>query len=120
MLACVSLRNLQDMELAIELPKLNYTKDHIYDACQMGKQTRNSFIAKVIVSTSKPLQLFLMNLFGPTRTVSIGEKIYVFVIVDDFSHCTWAIFLDNKNDTLKSFEFFCEKVQRNRRYYIIL
>ncbi|XP_049364757.1 uncharacterized protein LOC125829593 [Solanum verrucosum] len=51
---------------------------------RLGKQTRSSL--KDIVSTSKPLQLLYMDLFGPTRTASIGGKRYAFVIVDDF---TW-------------------------------
>nr|XP_016451347.1 PREDICTED: uncharacterized protein LOC107776052 [Nicotiana tabacum] len=70
-------------DLVIGLPKLNFSRNHICDACQIGKQTRNSFKNKDIVSTSKPLQLLHMDLFGPTRTASIGGKRYAFVIVDD-------------------------------------
>ncbi|XP_070011166.1 uncharacterized protein LOC142162446 [Nicotiana tabacum] len=50
----------------------DFSKDHICDACQLGKQTRSSFKVKNIVSTSKPLQLLHKDLFGPTRTASIG------------------------------------------------
>lgn len=56
-----------------------------------------------------------MDLFGPT---SIGEKKYAFVIVDDYSNFTWVMFLANEGDTLKNFEFFCKKVQREKGYYI--
>lgn len=61
-----------------------------------------------------------MNLFGPTRTTSIGGKRYAFVIVDDYSRFTWVMFLTNKDDTLKNFEFFCKKIQREKGllYYI--
>jgi len=59
-----------------------------------------------------------MDLFGPTRTTSIGGKRYAFVIVDDYSRFTWVMFLSHKDDTLKNFEFFCEKVQRDKGYYI--
>lgn len=61
------------------------------DACQMGKQTQSSFKGKDIVSTFKPLHLLHMDLFGPTRTASIGGKRYAFVIVDDFSRFIWVI-----------------------------
>ncbi|XP_060170564.1 uncharacterized protein LOC132601497 [Lycium barbarum] len=105
-------------DLVIGFPKLNYTKDHLCDSCQNGKQTRNSFSSKDIVSTSKPLQLHHMDLVGPTRTSSIGGKRYAFVIIDDFSRFTWVIFLAHKDDTLKNFKFFCEKIQREKGYYI--
>ncbi|XP_059291073.1 uncharacterized protein LOC132044597 [Lycium ferocissimum] len=105
-------------DLVIGLPKLNYTKDHICDSCQKSKQTRNSFNSKDIVSTSKPLQLLHMDLVGPTRTANIGGKRYAFVIIDDFSRFTWVIFLAHNDDTLKNFKFFCEKVQREKGYYI--
>jgi len=52
-----------------------------------------------------------MDLFGPTRTVCIGGKIYAFVIVDDFSRFTWVIFLTHKNE-VANFEVFCRKAQR--------
>ncbi|KAH0672766.1 hypothetical protein KY284_023853 [Solanum tuberosum] len=80
-----ALEKLSTLELVIGLPKLKLEKDHISDACQLGKQTRSSFKVKDIVSTSKPLQLLPMDLFGPTRTASIGGQRYAFVIVDDFS-----------------------------------
>ncbi|XP_019226340.1 PREDICTED: uncharacterized protein LOC109207804 [Nicotiana attenuata] len=54
-----------------------------------GKQTRSSFKIKNFVSTSKALQLLHLDLFGPTRTASIGGRKYAFVIVDDFSRFTW-------------------------------
>ncbi|XP_060200433.1 uncharacterized protein LOC132628684 [Lycium barbarum] len=105
-------------DLVIGLPKLNYTKDHLCDSCQKGKQTRNSFSSKDIVSTFKPLQLLHMDLVGPTKTASIGGKRYAFVIIDDFSRFTWVIFLVHKDETLKNFKFFCEKIQREKGYYI--
>ncbi|XP_070040640.1 uncharacterized protein [Nicotiana tomentosiformis] len=58
-------------DLVIGLPKLNFSRSHVCDACQIGKHTRNSFKIKDIVSTSKPLQLLHIDLFGPTRTTSI-------------------------------------------------
>ena len=34
------------------------------------------------ISTNKSLQLLHMDLFGPTQTKSLGEKYYVYVVVD--------------------------------------
>ncbi|KAH0653229.1 hypothetical protein KY289_030907 [Solanum tuberosum] len=67
-------REASQNDLVIGLPKLDYSKDHICDACQMGKQTRNSFSSKDTVSTNKPIQLLHEDLFRPTRIASIGGK----------------------------------------------
>ncbi|XP_077232400.1 uncharacterized protein LOC143869726 [Tasmannia lanceolata] len=70
------------------LPKLNYFKNHLCRACQLGKEVKDSFQHKNIINTSRPLQRLLMDLFGPVKTCSFGGKRYVFVVVDDFSRFT--------------------------------
>jgi len=76
------------MHLVIGLPKLKFEKDKVCEACQKGKQTKNSFKQKNFVSTTGPLELLQMDLFGPSRTMSIGDNYYRLVIVDDFSRFT--------------------------------
>jgi len=49
----------------IGLPKLKFEKDHICEACQKGKQIKNSFKLKNVVLSSKPPELLYMDLFGP-------------------------------------------------------
>ena len=75
-------------DLVIELPKLNFDKDKICDACQFGKQVRSLFKTKNLVSTSRPLELLHIDLFGPMDVISMRGKSYEFVIVDDFSRFT--------------------------------
>ena len=101
--------------LVNDLPKLNYVRDHIYEACQFGKQIRSSFKH---VSTSRPLQLIHMDLFGPMRTESIGGKSYGYVLVDDYSRYTWVYFLANKSDCFDSFKTFCLQVHNEKGYPI--
>ena len=72
-------------ELVRGLPKISFEKDKVCEACQMGKQIKTSFENKIFISTSIPLELFHMDLFGPSRTKSLGSKLYAFLIVDDFS-----------------------------------
>jgi len=69
---------------------MSYKNDLLCEACQKGKQIKNSFTNKN-VSTSRPLQLLHLDLFGPTRTVSADGKRYGLVIVDDYSRWTWVI-----------------------------
>ena len=69
-----SLSKLIKKKLITDLSKLNFENDRICDACQLGKQTKISFKFKNIVSTSRPLELLHMDLFGPTRITSLGGK----------------------------------------------
>ncbi|XP_075109020.1 uncharacterized protein LOC142180827 [Nicotiana tabacum] len=114
------IEKLSKHELVIGLPKRNFSRNHICDACQIRKQTRNYFKNKDIVSASNPLQLLHMDLFGPTRTASIGGKRYAFVIVDDYSRFTWVIFLSYKDEVLKNFKSFCKKVERKRESVYVI
>ena len=70
------------------LPNIIFEKEKICEVCQLGKQVRTSFKSKQYYSTFRPLQLLHMDLFGPSRTASLGGKHYAFVIVDDFSRFT--------------------------------
>ncbi|XP_075095048.1 uncharacterized protein LOC142173366 [Nicotiana tabacum] len=112
------IENLSKHDLVIGLPKLNFSRNHVCNACHIGKQTRNTFKTKDIVSTTKLLQLLHMDLFGPTRTASIGGKLYAFVIIDDYSRFIWVIFLSHKDETLKHFEIFYKRIEREKGYLI--
>ena len=105
-------------ELMIGLPKLEFTKDKPCDACQKGKQSKSSFKLKNIVYTSRPLKLIHMDLFGPTRVVSLGGKYYTYVLVDDYSRFTWMCFSAHKNDAFKAFEIFLKRVQKEKGFCI--
>jgi hypothetical protein len=43
-----------------------------------------------VMTTSRPLELLHMDLFGPVAYLSIGGSKYGLVIVDDFSRFTWC------------------------------
>jgi hypothetical protein len=82
------LHKLNKHDLVQGLPKTKFVKDKICDACQLGKQHKTSFPKKKYISTSRPLQLLHMDLFGSNIVASLGRKLYAFVIVDDFSRFT--------------------------------
>ena len=83
----------------------------------MGKQTRVSFKFKNMIATSRALQLLYMDLFGPTRTLSLGGKQYAFIIVDDYLRFTSTFFLTYKDETIVFFTKFCKKVQNKKMFY---
>ncbi|KAK2979169.1 hypothetical protein RJ640_007469 [Escallonia rubra] len=87
------LKDISSKELVRGLPKIKFEKDKVCDACQMGKQKKVSHKLKKMVSTSRPLQLLHMDLFGPIPTTSPCGKSYCFVIADDYSRYTWMDFL---------------------------
>ena len=88
------------------------------DACQFGKQVKNSFKSKKFISTSRLLQLLHMDLFGLSMTTNLDGKYYAFVIVDDFLRFKWILFLAYKDDVLKDFTTFCKKIQNEKGYTI--
>ncbi|KAK2982356.1 hypothetical protein RJ640_030390 [Escallonia rubra] len=105
------IKKLLSKDLVRGLPNLKFIKDKVCDACQYGKQSKTSFHAKSVVSTSRTLQLFHLDLFGPTRNASLGGKFYAFVIVDDFSRYTWVLFLTRKDEAFENFFSLVKQLQ---------
>jgi len=86
---------------------MSYKDDLLCEASQKGKQVKNSFSSKNIISTSRPLNLVHLDLFGPTRIDSVSGKRYRMVIVDDNSRWTWVMFLAHKDESFGVFFKFC-------------
>ena len=63
---------------------------------------RSLFKPKNLVSTSRPLELLHIDLFGPMNVISMGGKSYGFVIID-YSRFTWVYFLAHKIEALHTF-----------------
>ena len=68
--------------------------------------------------TSKPLELSHMDLMGPMRTESLGDKKYILVMVDDFSRYAWVAFLRDKSKTFINFKDTGLKIQNEKGYPI--
>ena len=101
------------------LPTVNYERNRLYDACQLGKQTRSTFKTKNIASTTRPLELLHMDLFGPTRITSLGGKKYGLVVVDDYSRYTWVMFLAHKDEAFIIFQKFYKKITNEKNITIL-
>ncbi|XP_073223496.1 uncharacterized protein [Cicer arietinum] len=85
---------------------------------QKGKQTKSSFPSKNIVSSSRPLELLLFDLFCPVKTTKLNGKRYALVIVEDYSRWTWVKFLKHKDESHKVFTTFCNQVQNKKQFFI--
>jgi hypothetical protein len=75
------------------LTNVIFEKDRLCSACQASKQVRVPHPAKNIMTSTRPLKLLHMDLFGPIAYMSIGGNKYGLVVIDDFSHFTWVFFL---------------------------
>ena len=79
---------------------------------------KSSFKTKDNVSTSRPLELLHIDLFGPVGTASIYGSKYGLVIVDDYSRWTWVKFLRTKDDAYDVFSNLCTQVQSKKELKI--
>jgi hypothetical protein len=67
-----------------------FEKNKLCSICQAGKQVGNTHPTKSVMSTSRPLELLHMDLFGLTTYRTIGGNSYGLIVVDDFSRYTWV------------------------------
>jgi hypothetical protein len=83
------LKKLMKRDLIIGLNNdIIFEKNKLCSACQARKQVGNTHLNKSVMSTLRPLELFHMDLFGPTTYRSIGGNSYCLVVVDDYSRYT--------------------------------
>jgi len=52
-----------------------------------------------------------MDLFGPSRTMSLGGNLYALVVLDDFSRFMWTIFLHSKWEAFSEFKKLAKRLQ---------
>jgi transposase InsO family protein len=113
-LARVGMRNLHKLQKEghiLRLTNIVFEKDRPCGACQTGKQVGAPHHAKNIMTTTRPLEMLRMNLFGLITYISIGNNKYGLVIVDDYSRFTWVFFLHDKSETQEVLKKFLKRVQ---------
>nr|GEU77224.1 retrovirus-related Pol polyprotein from transposon TNT 1-94 [Tanacetum cinerariifolium] len=102
-----TINNLVKNNFVQGLPKMKFKKDHLCSACEQGKIHRKHHKSKTDFASNKPLYLLYIDLCGPMHVQSINGKLYVLVVVDDYSRYTWRVRTDNgiefKNKTLAKF-----------------
>jgi len=101
---------LQKHDLVRGLPRMSYKDDLLCQTCEKEKQIETSFSSKNFVSTSKPLELLRIDLFGPTRATAIIGKRYSLVAVDG----AWIMFLAHKNGSFDIFFKFYRMIQNEK------
>jgi hypothetical protein len=87
-LAHVGMKNLHKLlkgEHVLGLTNVCFDKDRPCAACQAEKQVGTTHPSKNVMTTSRPLELLHMDLFGLVAYLSTGGSKYGLVIVDEFS-----------------------------------
>ncbi|KAK1664604.1 hypothetical protein QYE76_052763 [Lolium multiflorum] len=111
----VNMRNLKQLlkgEHIVGLTGISFEKDRVCSACVAGKQLKKKHPIKSIVTTSRPLELLHLDLFGPSHYDTLGGSKYGLVIVDDYSRYSWVFLLKSKDETHREFITFAKKAQR--------
>jgi transposase InsO family protein len=98
-------------DLVLGLKDVKFEKDKLCSACQAEKHVANSHPNKSTMSTTRPLELLHMDLFGPTTYRSIGGNTYCLLIVDDYSRYTWVFFLHDKAISCDIFKSFVRRAE---------
>jgi len=110
---------LSKLQLVKGLPNIYYHLDALYGACQKGKIVKSSFKSKDIFSTSRPLELLHIDLYGPVNTASLYGSKYRLVIVDDYNRWTCVKFLRSKVNAYDVLSNFCTQIQSEKEMKIL-
>jgi hypothetical protein len=50
------------------------------------------------MTTTRHLEMLHMDLFDPITYINIGGNKYDIVVIDDYFHFTWVLFLQDKDE----------------------
>jgi transposase InsO family protein len=113
-LAHVGMGNLHKLQKdghILGLTNIVFGKDRPCRACQARKHVGTHHHAKNIMTTTRPLEMLHMDLFGPVAYIIIGGNKYSLAIVDDYSRFIWVFFLQDKSKTQEVLKKFLKRVQ---------
>jgi transposase InsO family protein len=94
------------------LTNVEFEKDRVCSACQAKKQVGVPHPPKSIMTTTQPLELIHMDLFGPVAYLSIEGNKYGLVIVDGYSCFTCVFFVFDKCQVQDKIKIFVRRAQK--------
>jgi transposase InsO family protein len=106
-----NLHKLQKEGHILGLMNIAFEKDRPCGACQAGKKVGAPHYANNIMTTTRPLKMIHMDLFGPITYISIGSNKYGLVVIDDYSRFTWVFFLQDKGETQEGLKKLLKRTQ---------
>lgn len=97
-------------ELYVDTKLGRITKSYIYEAIQLGKQTKEPH--PVGGGTRATQELVHSDVCGPVSVKSMRGSRYFLTFIDDFRRYTWTYILKKKSDVLDSFIEFHALAER--------
>ena len=94
-----TMNSLVKRELVRGLPQMEFTQEGLCEACEKGNLKKAPHKSTDTSAITEPLQLLHMDLFSLMNVMSMSKKRHALVIVDNYSKCTWVLFLHSKDET---------------------
>lgn len=110
------LQLLKQKNMVIGLPEIE-AKAQICEGCVYGKMHRCPF-PKTTWRAKAPLELIHADIWGPSRTLSLGNKRYFILFVDDYTRMMWVYFLSEKSEAFSAFLKFKAIVEKHSGHQI--
>ena len=95
-------KSLQTLAMQGLLKGVKTCKLDFCEQCVLGKQKRVKF-GTAIHNTEGILDYIHTDVWGPTKTASLGGKHYFVTFVDDFSRRVWVYTLKSKDEVFETF-----------------
>ena len=112
------LRSMQTKELVTGLPKFKVDgMQKICEACQFGKQTKHAFPHDKNVSRNV-LDIVHSDVWGPSKTMSMGGCRYYVTFIDDHTRKVWVYFMKEKSEVFAHFQNFRMLVEKQTGMHV--
>jgi transposase InsO family protein len=97
---------------------LKFESNLVCAPCRHSKMIVTSYSPVNTVMTKHPGQLVHMDIVGPSRVRSMGDKWYVLIIIDDHSHYSWVFFLESKDEVFEHFRSLALRLNNEHHNYL--
>ena len=104
------LQPLKQKDMVRGLPQINQIEG-VCEGCVDGKMHHLPF-PKTSWRAKAPLELVHADIFGPTRTPSLGNKRYFILFVDNYTRMEWLYFIQQKSYAFSKILEFKALVER--------
>ena len=97
------LKTMQSQKLVTSLPIFKvFEMQKVCEACQFGKQARGAFPHEKHVSKTL-LELVHPDVWGPSKTASMGGCKFYVTFIDDCTRKVWVYFMKEKSEVFTHF-----------------
>lgn len=87
------------------------------EGCVLGKHARHSFPSEKPSQASTPLELVHVNLCGQMQIKSLGGRLYLLLVTNDWTKYSCLYFIKYKSQTFEKFKTF--KVMTEKQLKIL-